>query len=97
MVTGEPFPIQFESSPVPANNSFGLHDDECVLPARPKFAKEYPEQSICCTKPRVRVHRLQSAKLLTQCQILQEQVIVRTKHARDQTEEKSQQSEHVLL
>ena len=39
-------PVQSESSSVPADNGIGAHDDEGLLPTRPEFSRENPEELV---------------------------------------------------
>jgi len=93
----DPCPIALEPSPVPANNLFGLDDDERPLPARPEPPEYHPEEAIRQSKPWLRVPYLQGRELLPQSKDFQEQRPARAEDAGNQTDENTQRSEHEVV
>jgi len=44
--SGDGAPIERESSSMPADNGLGAHDDEGLIPTRPEFSRENPEELV---------------------------------------------------
>jgi hypothetical protein len=60
----EPGPIQFEPSPMPADDRLRLDDEERMFPSRPESKEANPKQPIWDGKPRMRMPTCQNGKLL---------------------------------
>ncbi len=69
----DPFPVQFESLAMPANNRLGLHDEECLFPSGPESSQHHPKQPIRRGTARLRMLGTHDSKLLPQGQVLQKQ------------------------
>lgn len=70
----EPFPIQLESGPTPANNSLRLNEKQRTHPARPEPSQDHPEQLIGRRKPRLWMISLQDGELLLKRQVFDDQI-----------------------
>jgi len=90
----EPSPIGFEASSVPANDGFGLDENQGLFPSRPDSPQHHLEQSIRSGKARLRKSPPQYLELLPKRQIFQEQVTARTEEGGRRGRDKSQQPEH---
>lgn len=77
-----PSPVVLEPGTMPADDRFGLNDDERLLPARPESAKGDPKQPIRHCHARPRTPMCQHGKLLAQGQILKNQTSAGSEEAR---------------
>ena len=91
----EPGPIRFESGAVPAHNGFRLDDNQRLLPPRPEPFQHRPEQPVKSSKSRLWVFSLQDRKLWSKREILQKQIMPRTKGLGYQDKRESQQAQHM--
>lgn len=55
---------------MPANNGFGLHDEQCAPPARPDEGQDDSEESVGLREPRSGVLRLAYGYLMPKAEIL---------------------------
>jgi hypothetical protein len=92
----KPRPIQLEPRSVPANDSLWLDEDQSPLPSRPEPPQDHPKQFVPSGKSRLRMPLLQNAKLLPQCQILQDQAAARGQEVNSQYRKKPQQTQHEI-
>ena len=46
-----PAPVEMESSPMPGDDGFGLHNDESGSPAVPELREPSPEEAVRGTEP----------------------------------------------
>jgi len=79
---------------MPSDDRLWLHEDQCLLPTRPDTPQDHPEQLIWSFEPRLRMSLPQDRKLLPQRQVFKKQVVARAHTASQNSEEKSQRSEH---
>jgi hypothetical protein len=70
---GKPFPVEPETSTMPANDCLRLDNDQHILPIWPEVPYCHPKESVRCSKPRSRVTTLQDTKLLPEGNDFQEQ------------------------
>ena len=66
-----PAPVKTETSAVPADHGLGLHDDQCVPPARPEAAERAPEQPVERVQGQTRPFPFQNGDLLSESENLQ--------------------------
>ena len=90
----KPGPIQPESCPMPANDGFGLDENQSPVPMSPEPAQHHPEQFVRKSKPRLRMLLFQDGELLSKSQIFQEQIAARAKEASTYDRQKPQQAQH---
>lgn len=74
LVSRFPGPITLETGPVPTYDRLRLHDDQSLLPVPPQMAHQNPEEFVRWPESRVRVPCLQNSNLLTEGQILKQQL-----------------------
>src|SRR5580658_8981711 len=70
MFARNPFPIQFESGSMPADDRVWLDKYQCLSPSLPHPPHSDPKQSVGLGKPRLRMTSLQDRELLAQGEIL---------------------------
>jgi hypothetical protein len=92
MFAREPFPVQPESSAMPANDGFWLHYNECASPSRPESLQQNPENSIRSGKGRATTLLLQCGELLPEGEIFKEKIAARANKPKQQPQEKDQQT-----
>ena len=63
---------------MPFDHGFRIHDNERVDPFGPDLSQENPESSIDARNPGPRMTPLEGRELLTQGEILQRQIVLRT-------------------
>src|ERR1019366_4664261 len=90
----KPGPIQPESCPMPANDGFGLDENQSPVPMSPEPAQHHPEQFVRKSKPRLRMLLFQDGELLSKSQIFQEQFAARAKEVSTYDRQKPQQAQH---
>ena len=90
----QPRPIQPEPIPMPTDDGLGLHNDESFFPIRPQSTEKPPEDSIIRSKRWFRLLGFIDCKLLPESDDFKKQRLPTAKRTPDQTEEKSQRSEH---
>jgi hypothetical protein len=56
---------------LPGDDRAGLHEDEDVLPARPRSRKPYPEQAVSGLESWAPPTALENGQLMSQCEDLQ--------------------------
>jgi len=67
---------------MPADDSFRLHNKECLPPPRPESAEANPKQPIRDGKSRMGMPTCQNGKLLPQGQVFEEQIAAGSEEAR---------------
>ena len=77
MFARERFPVQFEASPVPADDGLRLYDEEHFLPSRPEAAQENPKEPVRGFESGLRVSYFQNGGLLAEGEILKQQAVKR--------------------
>ena len=87
-------PIQKEAGPVPPNHGFRRDDDEGLLPTRADSPSNYPEEFIEEAEDRPWMAPLQHSELLSEREILQEEMPTTTKRANKRSEPEKKQIEH---
>jgi hypothetical protein len=87
-------PIQAESSAVPAGHSVRSDQIEALLPVGPELAKGNPKQLVEQTQFGFRMPAFQDEELLAKSEVLQHQVLARTKEAKGDSEPDPQKVEH---
>jgi hypothetical protein len=79
---------------VPTHDCFRGDQDERLLPPGPKAASNYPEESVEVLEAWTRIAPLQHRQLLTQCQILKEETLLRAKKANQRSDAEFDKSKH---
>ena len=74
VLPGEASPVRGEAFSMPAQNTFGLDDDQSLLPVPPGPAQDRPEGSIPSTNPGPPALPAKNRKLLTECEVLERQI-----------------------
>jgi hypothetical protein len=69
---------------MPAEDGFGLDDDERLLPVRPGSRQNQPEDSVRLPKPRAPVAPIQNRELLREGEILESQFRPKLECSRNQ-------------
>ena len=87
-------PIQTESSPVPAGHSVRSDQIEALFPVGPELAKGNPKQLVEQTQSWFRMPAFQDDELLAKSEVLQHQVLARTKKAKGGSEPDPEKVEH---
>src|SRR5271168_2499986 len=93
-VPREPGPIQLEAGAVPSHNCIRLNENQCMPPPGPEPSQYHPEKSVGSSKPRTGMSPFQNSKLLTESQILQEEIAARTKESDNRNSQKPQEAQH---
>src|ERR1035441_6908924 len=87
-------PIQAESSLVPAGHSVRSDQIEALLPVGPELAQGNPKQFVEQTQSGFRMPAFQDEELLAKSEVLQHQVLARTKEAKGGSEPDPEKFEH---
>src|SRR5271156_4531984 len=90
-VPREPGPIQLEAGALPSHNCIRLNENQCMPPPGPEPSQYHPEKSVGSSKPRTGMSPFQNSKLLTESQILQEEIAARTKESDNRNRQKPQE------
>src|SRR5271170_6767845 len=93
-VPREPGPIQLEAGALPSHNCIRLNENPCMPPPGPEPSQYHPEKSVGSSKPRTGMSPFQNSKLLTESQILQEEIAARTKESDNRNSQKPQEAQH---
>src|SRR5271156_4471854 len=93
-VPRQPGPIQLEAGAVPSHNCIRLNENQCMPPPGPEPSQYHPEKSVGSSKPRTGMSPFQNSKLLTESQILQEEIAARTKESDNWNSQKPQEAQH---
>ncbi|HVH71820.1 MAG TPA: hypothetical protein VNB49_12005 [Candidatus Dormibacteraeota bacterium] len=91
---GDHPPVPTESGTVPTNHGFRCDDEECLFPAGPEPTSQQPEEPVEQSKPWARMTPFQDGKLLTQCQILEQEALTRAKEANGGSQGDPEESKH---
>ena len=78
-----PSPVSSEASAMPADDSFGLDDDQSITPACPEAVEEDPENAISCSQLRTGLLVFEYAELLAECHVLQSEIELWSEQAAD--------------
>src|SRR5580704_13494085 len=87
-------PIQTESTPVPTEHGVRSNQIEALFPIGPELAKGNPKQLIEQTQSGFRMPAFQDDELLAKSEVLQHQVLARTKKATGGYEADPEKIEH---
>jgi hypothetical protein len=86
--------IETESSLVPAGHSVRSDQKEAILPVGPDLAKGNPKQFVEQTQSWFRMPAFQDDELLAESEVLQHQILARTKEAKGGSEPDPEKVEH---
>jgi hypothetical protein len=95
--SGDPSPVYLEPGSVPASHCFRSHDDESLLPGRPKSASRDPEDTINQTESCSGMLALQDSELLTESQIFEEQGAANVEKPDEDRKKDQNEIEHGVL
>ena len=68
-MSGLELPEQLETLSMPPDDSFGLDDDQWLLPVAPKTTKHDPEKTVFCSNLRPFLMTFQDGQLLAECKV----------------------------
>jgi hypothetical protein len=77
---------------VPSHHCFRLHEDEDFDPARPAAAKDDPEPAVDCGDARTPTGVNQHCELLTEGEVLQDEVGSRSNECADSAEQEQEEA-----
>ena len=90
----QPRPVQPEASAMPTHHRFWGDQQEWLLPPRPQLSESDPEHLVERAQSRPRSFGMQTQQLLTQCQILQHEVLAGPNSTEKPADEVPKQRNH---
>lgn len=79
---------------MPMDNGFGLNDENCPLPLDPELAQGDLEELAWQTQSRPMLFRGNDRKLLSQSQVLKQEIAARTEAPSTKSDDNAQYSKH---
>jgi hypothetical protein len=86
-VAGTAIPDQAKALAMPTEDGLRLHDHQGGRPSRPELPRDHPERAVERSNRRLPFFAHERGKLLTESEVLEDQIAPRAEHRNDQADE----------